>query len=240
MQTWALTHPHYFVSLQPLMSRGKRILLLVVLLFPGLLYFFFELTEANFRKMPFFGPKILDQKGDTVYYAAPLNGFLKERNQTAVIDTNEFPVFLLGFIHDKFRSDGYKLQGLLDFTQFNPEKLEYVNLLLVSAFDSVQPSRKEELKIKNKHVQELYCNQEKFDSLNALFFKAKPVHVFPYFFVLLDKNRNIRGYYDPTYVSEMKRMIQEFEHLKLRDEKARMLEKRKFRDKDNKELGKEE
>ncbi|MFY8185220.1 MAG: hypothetical protein ACOVLD_04055, partial [Bacteroidia bacterium] len=63
---------------------------------------------------------------------------------------------------------------------------------------------------------------EKYDSIRKIFFKQKPIHVFNYFAVLVDKDRHIRGYYDPTYISEVKRMIEEYKHLVLKDEHANM------------------
>jgi hypothetical protein len=64
--------------------------------------------------------------------------------------------------------------------------------------------------------------REEYDSIRKIFFKQKPIHVFNYFAVLVDKDRHIRGYYDPTYISEVKRMIEEYKHLVLKDEHANM------------------
>ncbi len=208
------------------MGSKKRILLVTVLLLPSLLYFFFELSEANFKKMAYYGPKKYDAEiKDTVYYSVPLDGFLNYEKKPVVLDTNSYPVFLVAFLHDEFRKDGFKLNGLLELTQYKPEKLNHINILMVSSFDSVPLMKKAELKIHNKDIEELFCSAGEFKKMNEAFFKNKPVHVFPYFFALIDKKRNIRGYYDPTYVSEVKRMIQEFEHLKLRDEKAKLVRK---------------
>ena len=48
------------------------------------------------------------------------------------------------------------------------------------------------------------------------------------FFVLVDENRNVRGYYDGRYVAELKRLIEEYQHLRLKEEKNNMLEKNKI------------
>ena len=210
------------------MSVGKKILLVSILVFPGLLYFFFELSEANFTKMAYYGPKnVAPGSQDTSYYTINPVGFLSGNLEEKILDTANYPVFILGFLNEEKRKEGYMLTGLLGYTQHEPEKLKYLNLLLVSPFDSagVLPARKTELNIKNQEIEEAYFPKEKFDSVRSIYFKQKPIHVFNYFFVLVDKNRNIRGYYDPTFVSEMKRMIQEFQHLKLRDEKAKISRK---------------
>jgi hypothetical protein len=210
------------------MSTGKKILLLSILVFPSLLYFFFELSEANFTKMAYYGPKkFTPGKQDTAYYSVSTNGFLNKALQEVWIDTVNYPVFIIGFLDEEKRSEGYMLTGLLGYTQHEPEKLKYLDIFFVSSIDSSQqlPNRKAELNIRNEEIKELYCLQENFSDVRARFFHEKPIHVFNYFFALVDKNRNIRGYYDPTFVSEMKRMIQEFQHLKLRDEKGKLIKK---------------
>jgi hypothetical protein len=43
------------------------------------------------------------------------------------------------------------------------------------------------------------------------------------FFVLVDKKRNIRGYYDGRYVSELKRLTEEYQHLRMKEEKQNVI-----------------
>jgi len=71
-------------------------------------------------------------------------------------------------------------------------------------------------------------NQNVASFLSKTYFNQKPYYVSDNFMVLVDKERHIRGYYDPQFDSEVKRMIQEFQHLKLRDEHAIMEEKNKI------------
>ena len=213
------------------MNTRQKLLLLLILVFPGLFYFFLELSNANFKKMPYYGPKVLNvETKDTLYYSVDTKNLLDSNLNALILDTVNYPVFVIGFLHENLRNEGYKLNGLLDFTLHEPYKLNYIDIFLVNQLDSLSPKRtiKSELKIKNKDIRQAYCHARDFTSVNEKFFRKKPVHVFPYFFVLVDKKRNLRGYYDPTFVSEMKRMIQEFEHLKLRDEKAKLIQKNKI------------
>lgn len=39
----------------------------------------------------------------------------------------------------------------------------------------------------------------------------------------MDVNRNIRGYYDGRYVAEIKRLIDEYQHLRLKEEKNKLI-----------------
>jgi hypothetical protein len=41
--------------------------------------------------------------------------------------------------------------------------------------------------------------------------------------MLLDKKRQVRGYYDGRYVAEIKRLIAEYQHLRLKEEKQKIL-----------------
>ena len=66
-------------------------------------------------------------------------------------------------------------------------------------------------------------NSASFDSLNKTYFQEKPVYIDYSFFVLVDVNRNIRGYYDGRYVSEIKRLIDENQHLRLKEEKNKLI-----------------
>ena len=81
----------------------------------------------------------------------------------------------------------------------------------------------EKLSLSSKNVLNFYWNQKSFDSLNISYFKQKPYYVDYSFFVLIDKNRHIRGYYDARYVSEIKRLTEEYQHLRLKEEKEQMI-----------------
>src|ERR1700752_2569501 len=54
----------------------KKVILLSIILFPSLIYLFFEMTKANFKKMAYFGPKTVNEKGDTIYYTVPEINFM--------------------------------------------------------------------------------------------------------------------------------------------------------------------
>ena len=84
------------------------------------------------------------------------------------------------------------------------------------------------MSLDNKNITNVFWNPSSFDSLNYSYFKAKPYYIDYSFFVLVDENRNIRGYYDGRYVAELKRLIEEYQHLRLKEEKNNMLKKNKI------------
>jgi hypothetical protein len=65
--------------------------------------------------------------------------------------------------------------------------------------------------------------EKSYDSLTYGYFKEKPYYIDFSFFMLIDRQRHIRGYYDGRYVSEIKRLIDEYQHLRLKEEKQKLL-----------------
>ena len=232
--------------------KRKRIILLSIILFPSLLYFFFELTQANFKKMAFYGPRTLNTKGDTVCYSVPDRSFAKnlkthtehtidkEGNEVKVkianedsllIDTTNYPVYIILFLDSNLRKDGYKLEAFFDYAQYKPKEFKDVPIFFISDYNAALGNYSIENKELRGDFDSLKINLPGFHPLLAeskttkeAYFKGKPYYVFDYFAVLVDKRRHIRGYYDPNQNSEVKRMVQEYKHLKTKDEYANTLE----------------
>ncbi|HEX7413930.1 MAG TPA: hypothetical protein VF411_07770 [Bacteroidia bacterium] len=227
--------------------KKKRILLVSIILIPGLIYFLFELTQANFKKMAYYGPKTLNSKGDTVYYSVPEITFYNnvqfhsqpdaskadiEDRTIAKIDTINYPVYLILFIDNKLKDEGYKLKAFYDYVQYKPEEFKNVSIFFISdyntAFGKDNITSKElkgdfdslKINLPNFHPLLVEGSKAKED-----YFNKKPYYVFDYFAVLVDKHRHIRGYYDPNQNSEVKRLLQEYKHLKIKDEYANTLQK---------------
>lgn len=227
----------------------KKIILLTIILIPSLIYFFFELSEVNFKKMAYYGPKKVAQNGDTLYYTLPDNAlnfgafFRKFPSDSITELINKLPEtqnsFLIIFCDNKQEE---KLAGILELEKYKKEKLDLIDLKIVQALDSLplendslyyQKELQKKYGIKSKSISLVTIDkiQTQFDELRDYYFAQKPIHVFNYFAVLVDKEKHIRGYYDPTFVSEVKRMIEEYKHLVLKDEHAGMQENNKIESK---------
>jgi len=76
----------------------------------------------------------------------------------------------------------------------------------------------------NENVHFAVWKKASFDSLAKTYFKEKPYYIDYSFFMLIDRNRHVRGYYDARYVSEIKRLIDEYQHLRLKEEKQKLIE----------------
>ena len=213
--------------------KNKKLLFFIVLLVPALFKIILEFTTINSRKLPYYGPKKLKGK-DTVYYKVGSDFKVLSTVDSANsglsdfrLDTVQYPLFAVCFIKHQYKKDNYRLAGLSEYAQYKKDKIKYVPFVIVTPCDgsSDQGCLKDfdKLKVGNDNILTLYWNKSSFDSLNLTFFKNKPFYVDYSFFVLVDKNRHIRGYYDVRYVSEIKRLTEEYQHMRLKEEKQKLI-----------------
>ena len=208
--------------------------------------------------MAYYGPKTVNEKGDTVYYSVPDEVFdwgnivvVPSRDvKTGVvdtfltsdlyskIDTTKFPVYIILFLNDSLQKNGFKLEAFFDYVQYKPTEFKDIPMFFVSDIYSIkcdsmhlgykQHGTFDSLKINPPNFYPLVVDNK---IAEENYFKNKPYYVFNYFAVLVDKHRHIRGYYDPNQNSEVKRMIQEYKHLKTKDEYANTLKKNDLKQK---------
>lgn len=214
--------------------KNKKLLFFAILLFPALFKIILEFTTINSRKLPYYGPKTLSGT-DTVYYQVsdrfktlPSSGnSLDSVLANIQFDTTNYPLFAVSFIKPAYKKDNYRLAGLSEYAQYKKEKIKHIPFVIITPYnghedpDNLQEMKK--LQQGNEHIYPLYWPASSFDSLNLSFFKEKPIYIDYSFFVLVDKNRCIRGYYDARYVSEVKRLIEEYQHMRMKEEKEKVL-----------------
>ncbi len=209
--------------------KNKKLLFFVILLFPALFKIILEFTTINSRKLPYFGPKTLAGT-DTVYYSAT-DRFKQAGGDSALadirLDTANYPLFAVCFIKQSYKTDNYRLAGLSEYAQYKKEKIKHIPFIIVTPYagpaDSSGFSELSKLQEGNKDILPLCWPAASFDSLNRLFFKGKPMYIDYSYFALVDKNRHIRGYYDARYVSEIKRLTEEYQHMRLKEEKEKVI-----------------
>ncbi len=213
----------------------NKIILLLILLIPSLIYFFFELTQANFNKLPHFGPKQVNARDakDTIYYSVPPLYYKIRNGDSLEISAKQYPIYAILFIDEANRVDNYKLRGLLEYAQLKKKDVEKIPLFIVGKYDETKdnlilPDYLDSLKINENNVQQLLCPSKKFEAYRNYYLNQKPYYIMNHFIILVDNKRCVRGYYDGNYVAEVKRLKEEYEHLKLRDEHNRMEEKEKI------------
>jgi hypothetical protein len=213
--------------------KNKKLIFFLILLFPALFKIILEFTTINSRKLPHYGPKELAGK-DTVFYkvtsdfkSLPSLSANTIELQNLKLDTVNFPLYAVCFIKHSYKKDDYRMAGLTEYAQYKKDKIKLIPFVIITPCDSVSDStclrEMQQLSVGNKNIYNYYWNSSTFDSLNVTYFKEKPIYVDYSFFVLVDKKRNIRGYYDGRYVSEIKRLTEEYQHLRMKEEKQNVI-----------------
>jgi hypothetical protein len=209
--------------------KNKKWLLLLIIAFPSFFWLVLETSTINSKKLPFYGPKKALSKNDTLYYKVsdefyPLND--KSSQGLQKLNVNDFPIYALALINEKYRADTYRLAGLWEYLNYKKQKIQHIPFILITEIKDDQSLAYEELKkLSNQPNVHFYgWKKQSFDSLTKSFFSGKPYYIDYSFFILVDRNRHIRGYYDGRYVSEVKRLIEEYQHLRLKEEKQKLIE----------------
>ena len=217
------------------MKKNKKLILFLIILFPSLFWLTLELSTINSKKLPFYGPKTANGK-DTIYFTVDQSLLDKSLN----LDTVKFPLYVIAFTPNASKINPATISGLIEYLKYKKEAIQHVPIIWATGYASdstgaaKEPlaSAKKQLGITNENVYELGFPEASYDKLvNDNFFKAKPYYVNAGFLVLIDKNRHIRGYYDGQFVSEVKRLIDEYKHIRLKEEQKNILNTNKIESK---------
>jgi protein SCO1 len=201
----------------------KKILLLLVLVIPSAIAFLMEYSKVNFKKLPYYGPKQVSSLNtkDTNYYSL-LNASDSNLSQFPYLkDTTQYPIIVVNFLLDDRKGELYNAGALIDALKYRYERMS-----LVEVFINYNEQEGDKIKqlfsgnasnYKKMHLIPYNLSNEK-QFLEKTVFLLKPYYIDYNFLVLLDKKRRVRGYYDPRYAAEIKRMYEEYKHLKIHDE----------------------
>jgi hypothetical protein len=191
----------------------SKLLLLFLLVVPAVFWVFFEKVKINSRRLNYYGPKTVKGRGDTLFHQVPDSLLPFDMASSVVV----IP------INEKYAERQYHLQSILEALRFRPEKLSGVPLIFLKLNNKNYDFLNYVLESK-ADVQVAQTDSLKFVQLNNAMYIQKPYYVFDYFGVLLDENRHIRGYYNFAFADEVKRMTQEYQHLRLKEEGKKIKE----------------
>lgn len=212
--------------------KNKKWLLLLIIAFPSFFWLILETSKINSKKLPHYGPKVVKAKNDTLFYKVT-DSFYSGLSSPRLTQLNqeEFPLYAIVFIHSKYRSDAYRLTGLWEYLNYKKDKIEHIPFVLVTESENGDSPAFTELNklSQSPNVHFYHWKRSGFDSLTKTYFAQKPYYIDYSFFLLIDANRNIRGYYDARYVSEMKRLIEEYQHLRLKEEKQLLIKENEIK-----------
>lgn len=210
--------------------KNKGWIIVIIILIPAWIWVLLDVSLIHSRKLNYFGPKKLDNTGDTVYYSVGTIQFMDDKGQNVVIDTNEYKVFFCVFLKDNYLNENYRIAQWLNTVHYEPDKIKHIPVFLIYPIHSSDKifHIKDSLKINLSNVFNFFLPDSIYDKRVLKFFVQKPYYVDYSFAVLIDKNRNIRGYYDWRYADEVKRSIQEFNHLGIKEGYKETLQKNKI------------
>src|SRR6218665_1050472 len=203
----------------------KKWLVLLIIAFHSFFWLILETSTINSRRLPIYGPKKAIAPGDTEYYQVSDRFFALDTTGATSHQIKE-PLYAIVFINHQYRQDSYRLPGLWEYLNYKTSKVEHIPFALVTESENGHSPAGEELKKLDSYANVSFYTwpRQSFDSLTKAYFKEKPYYIDYSFFLLVDANRRIRGYYDGRYVSEFKRLIEEYQHLRLKDEKQKLIE----------------
>ncbi len=207
--------------------KNKKWLLLLIIAFPSLFWLILESSTIQSRKLPYYGPKLSPKAGDTSYYKVNTSFYtLEDQTNTATAVKAAEGAFILSVLHPKYRKDSYRLEGFWEYLNYKKEKIAQIPFvfLIPSKTDTVSITKDLDKFNTHSNIRFLQWRAASYDSLWKTYFAEKPYYIDYSFFVLIDAQRHVRGYYDMRYASEMKRLIEEYQHLRLKEEKQKLLE----------------
>ncbi len=201
--------------------KNKKWLLLLIIAFPSLFWLILESSTIQSKKLPYYGPKENSTEGDTLYYS----GNTEFHTHSSEATQKQNGAFILSFLHPKYQSEAYRLQGFWEFLNYKQTKIAQIPFVFVFPQTTDSNSIENELSAFSKHKNIYFYswNKNSFDSIWMSYFTKKPYYIDYSFFILVDAQSHIRGYYDIRYAAEMKRLIEEYRHLRLKEEKQKLI-----------------
>jgi hypothetical protein len=207
------------------MFKNKKWIFLLIVLFPSLFWVILETSTINSRKLLYYGPK--EPHGtDTTYYTVKSTFQSTTENSAMDIDTAKYPVYVLMFIKDKYADDAFRISAFWEYVNYKTDKIEKIPFVFVCEKENGHSETEKNVRAMAKKTHNiLFAGWDKnsFDSINKTYFKEKPWYVDYSCFVLIDKKRHIRGYYDGRTVVEVKRMLDEYKHLRIKEDKESLI-----------------
>lgn len=199
-------------------KKNKRWLLLLIIAFPSVFWLILETSTINSRRLPFYGPKQVIAAGDTNFYTLPAHvvNITGGKSQPTV---SRVAMVML----QEYRNDSYRIAGLWEYIQYEKNKLKNIPIYILGeqTLFETDTNMLALSRIEGVHVNALGLDTLK--GITELLFKQKPYYTYPSCLVLIDGYNHVRGYYDARYISEVKRMTEEYKHLRLREEKNQMV-----------------
>lgn len=212
-------------------SHKKILALVVILLSPSVFYLVLKSAKHNIQTLEMFGPKTLDEKNDTVYHIIPDFEFGNQFGKKISLKDFEGKIFVADFIFTTCQSICPKMSDQMAIVQEKVKDMDDVMLLS----HTVDPEN-DSVPVLFDYAKKMGAKEEKWHFVtgdkkeiydiarNGYFVTAMEGDGGPDDFIhsekflLIDKQKRIRGFYDGTDPKEVKRLIDEIKVLKFEEQ----------------------
>jgi protein SCO1/2 len=207
----------------------KTILLLLILIFPTVAYLLFTQGKHNFRDLPYYGIKTPgEQPGDTIYHSIPAFELTNQDGKPYGSKDLEGKIYVANFFFTSCPSICTEMQTLMkkvhdddNFTKLEDFKL--VSFTVDPARDTPEKLRQFSERVQATPGRWQFLTGEK-DSIYSIAYKgylanAMEDSLAPGGFLhsdllfLIDRDKHIRGIYQGTSLTDVKRLIDEIKVL---------------------------
>jgi protein SCO1/2 len=224
-------------------SRAKKFLVLgFLLVLAPALFLILRTGKHNFRYLPYYGEKEVNAPGDTTYYTVPPFSFTDAYGHIVSDSSTAGKIIVADFFFTTCTSICPIMSRQMQQLQFKLDDPAFEDILFLS--HTVDPAN-DSLPVLRKYARKLEADSGRWKFLTgdaAAIYRqgnagyllsaledstAAEQFVHDERFVLVDKRRHIRGYYDGTDTEEMNRLVTDLKML-MKEEKERALKVGRF------------
>lgn len=220
----------------------KAIVGALIIIVPAIVLFILHFFGKNqFYTLPILGPRLLDEKGDTIYHHLPNFSFTNQLNQPYGSDSLKGFIHVADFIFTSCQGICPKMSN--NFQQLQEKILKYSDVKLISF--TVDP-KKDTVPVLYEYAQKYQANSHYWKFLYAEQPKIVEIATKGYFLpldvsgsgkefgithsemaVLVDKDLRIRAFYDLTNPNNIKTIEEDIRILKLEYSNPHMITRQK-------------
>ncbi len=204
----------------------KVVILISILLLPSLLYLFLHTGQNNFRRLAYYGPKQLNEAGDTLYHRIPDFEFVNQNGDTVNQEKFKGKIYVADFFFATCPSICPKMAThMLEVQKHFYDRSDFALLshTVNPEHDSVQVLRDYADKVHASDSVWDFVTGDK-ESLYGIAFEGYFVNALrdeiapggflhSQFLILIDKKGHIRGYFDGTSTTELNDLFDAIEIL---------------------------
>jgi protein SCO1/2 len=217
--------PFLFVLLQAIKivhpMKRKLLILLFLLSFPSALYVFLSVGKTNFIHLPYFGEKTLAANGDTIYHSIAPFSFVNQDGRTITERDYYGKIYIADYFFTTCKTICPKMSTELVRVQ---DKFAYTNGMVQILSHTVDPED-DSVPVLKAYADMIHADTKTWNFVtgdkkqlydmarNSYLVNAmqgdggKDDFIHSELFVLVDKDKHIRGIYDGTNIKEVNDLI---------------------------------